>query len=886
MGVRARNLAALFADVRTRTIIIITAIILISGVIIGYVIYRSRIEQAPSQAQLVGAPGEIQSIPGSFNPTAQYAKLQEEQNQKNAQEAERTGGSAIPTIIGATRTTQGQFNPNQPSGQPWQSGLSFSSLSRVEQTNFTPKDIALNNLKNSGCSPSDLAKARQLGATPEELRAAGCSAEQLLKAGYNPNILQKAGFSACDLVGNNNMSPQALKNAGYSAGELRAVGFNPCQLKHAGYTPAEMLKAGITPEELKGVGFTPQQIAAAGGAAEMAQPTFENLPSGVTAAALKTAGCDPAAVQRARLEGVNASAMREIGCNPSELKSGGYTAGQLKDAGYTPGELAKAGFTPEQLRQAGYTAPELLNAGFTPNELAKAGYTPEEIRQAQAGYVPGQAVSLPPGVTLANLRSAGCDPAAIAKARAEGVSAAAMREVGCNPSNLRAGGYTAKQLKDAGYSAGQLAKAGYTPAELHQAGYTAKQLKAAGFTPEELRRAGYTANDLKDAGYTPAELHKAGYTANELRSAGFTPEEMKNAGYTPAELKNAGYTAQQLRDAGFMPSQLRNVGYSPQELAAAGITTPLQPTQPTIQTPAVSSIPSAEGGGRSPAVSAAEAQQQVQIQQQQTQQMQQQVQGDMQTQVGQLFAAWKPSTQKYEEAEKETEAGGVATGEGGGAGVNEEGGALASRAPPLVKAGTIMFAVLDTAVNSDEPGPILATIVQGKLKGAKLLGRMTTFPPNGLKVMLNFELMTLPRYPESIEIDAVAIDPDTARTAISSYTNHHFLLRYGSLFAASFLEGYGQAFLQSGQTVISTPAALTTVSPQLSGAGKVYVALGNVGNKFGSALEDIVDTPPTVHVYSGTGLGILFMKDLEPPGSATPLEPPPPVPLTPPAPIQ
>ena len=50
MGVRARNLAALFADVRTRTIIIITAIILISGVTIGYVIYRSRIEQAPSQA--------------------------------------------------------------------------------------------------------------------------------------------------------------------------------------------------------------------------------------------------------------------------------------------------------------------------------------------------------------------------------------------------------------------------------------------------------------------------------------------------------------------------------------------------------------------------------------------------------------------------------------------------------------------------------------------------------------------------------------------------------------------------------------------------------------------------------------------------------------------
>ncbi len=136
----------------------------------------------------------------------------------------------------------------------------------------------------------------------------------------------------------------------------------------------------------------------------------------------------------------------------------------------------------------------------------------------------------------------------------------------------------------------------------------------------------------------------------------------------------------------------------------------------------------------------------------------------------------------------------------------------------------------------------------------------------------------MPRYPESFRVEAVAIDQDTARTGLSSYTNNHYLLRYGSLFAASFLEGYGQAFLQSGQTVINGLGTLTSISPQLSPAGKVYVALGNVGNKFGSVLENVVDMPPTVHVYAGTGIGILFTADLDAPPTETAAAPLTPVP--------
>src|SRR5205085_12065562 len=60
---------------------------------------------------------------------------------------------------------------------------------------------------------------------------------------------------------------------------------------------------------------------------------------------------------------------------------------------------------------------------------------------------------------------------------------------------------------------------------------------------------------------------------------------------------------------------------------------------------------------------------------------------------------------------------------------------------PLIKAGTILFGVLDTAVDSDYPDtPVMVTIVQGPMKGAKLLGKLNLAQGKD-KVSLNFTLM-------------------------------------------------------------------------------------------------------------------------------------------------
>ena len=174
--------------------------------------------------------------------------------------------------------------------------------------------------------------------------------------------------------------------------------------------------------------------------------------------------------------------------------------------------------------------------------------------------------------------------------------------------------------------------------------------------------------------------------------------------------------------------------------------------------------------------------------------------------------------------------------------------------------------MIDTSVNTDEPGPILATIVYGKLKGAKLIGSFT-LPSNADKMVISFNTMSVPGAQKSTSINAYAIDPNTARTALSSRTNHHYLLRYGSLFASSFLEGFGNAFQSANTTVtIGGTAGGDNVTVQ-NGIGRstlenAVIGMATLGKSWGQFAQQQFNTPATVEVYSGTPMGILFTQDL------------------------
>ncbi len=523
-----------------------------------------------------------------------------------------------------------------------------------------------------------------------------------------------------------------------------------------------------------------------------------------------TKNCNVEELRRARLAGVKAEELRCKGCSAAALRAAGYTAGELLNAGFSAKDLKDAGFSAEELRAAGLSASDLAKAGFTPAELAAAGFSTAELTQAGLSEI-----------------AKNCNVDAIRQARAKGMTALQIRKMGCS----------------------------------------AAAMKAAGFTAAELKAAGFTAGELKQAGFTAGDLAKAGFSAAELRDAGFSAADLKNAGFTPDQLRAAGFSEGELVRAGFSPVEI-----NPPAPAAVAQTTPVIPPV-TTATPLPSQglsavVPISDDQAASlAALEKIQKRQAQQLSQQQRAEQLSQLSAAMTAQATQLFSSWTPPpTQLVIKAvEPQPQAGTTSTTTTQVSGT--AGGKLAEMGKPpgvIIKAGTVMYGVLDTSINSDEKSPILATVVQGELKGAKLVG---SFDRVDKKVLVSFKTLNIPGVPNSVSVDAVAIDPDTARTALASDVDNHYLLRYGGLFASSFLTGLGQAISQSGSQQSTGSGGTIVTYDELDPGQKALVALGQVGTQYAAVLGSSFTKPPTIYVDSGSGVGILFMSDATIPAS-------------------
>ena len=974
MAGKKENIKALFSNTRTRVIILFTLALLVIAIIIGVVRINSSLSPSGrSAADLRSSPGDIQSVPGSQNPTAQYASLQQAQNVAQARQASKSGSSAIPTIIRTRAFGEGIESVGPQEGE---GGAGFETLSREDDAG-AQKSLWIQSLKESNCSKSSVDKVVSQGAVLADLKSA-CTCVQLKDNGYKFSDLEKT--CSCKDLKAAGYNARQMKDAGFSAGRLRECGFDACELRAAGFSAQEMKDGGYSDGELKGAGYSDKEIAEATG-----------LPAGITADDVRKAGCQVDALRKLRAAGVSAAAVRHMsGCSAAQLKAAGYTAQELKNAGFSAADLLKAGFSPSDLKNAGFSARDLLNAGLTPSELSAAGYSDAELKAAEA--------ELPPSMTPDDVKNAGCDVAALKRERLAGVSALlihkyagcsaqmlkaagftdgdlpnagftpeqiksagamplqvnnaggsddAIRAVGCDPKKLHElflkgvsakrihdlNGCSAAALKSAGFDARQLAAAGFTPQELLAAGFTpqqllqagmspsgvlaagrtadcsvtslraahalgvsaatikqtlgcsAKQMKDAGYTAAELKNAGFTAAELKNAGFSAQDLKNAGFSAKELGAAGFSAQELKAAGFSAAQLKEAGFSAAQLKAAGFSADELQKAGFSAKELKEAGFSMP--GLAAVVKAPGVPSavvaIPSLSGqtAEQSTSSQVANAKQlQDILKKQQSQMADQRFQQQIQQRASVMLSAANQSIQEWKNSPTQAYFGGTAlkSAGGGAARASSEGeesqipaqpfgGGTSASGHGLIKAGDVLFAVLDTSVNSDEPGPILATIVSGKLNGAKLIGSFN-LPSNASKMVITFNTMSVPGAAKTTSINAYAIDPNTARTALASRANHHYLSRYGALFASTFLEGFGNAFQSANTTVTIGGTGNMQNTTVQNGIGRstlenAVIGLATLGKSWGQVAQQNINEPTTVDLYSGTGIGVLFTQDLQ-----------------------
>ena len=104
MKLQFKNMIYLFKNIRTRSIIIVTACILIFGFLYGFMrLTNKKIAVENTSIQLKETP-DIDSVPGGLKnpPSADYQRLQAQQNLEQAAIAEKTGASVIDKLAGST----------------------------------------------------------------------------------------------------------------------------------------------------------------------------------------------------------------------------------------------------------------------------------------------------------------------------------------------------------------------------------------------------------------------------------------------------------------------------------------------------------------------------------------------------------------------------------------------------------------------------------------------------------------------------------------------------------------------------------------------------------------------------------------------------------------
>lgn len=184
-----------------------------------------------------------------------------------------------------------------------------------------------------------------------------------------------------------------------------------------------------------------------------------------------------------------------------------------------------------------------------------------------------------------------------------------------------------------------------------------------------------------------------------------------------------------------------------------------------------------------------------------------------------------------------------------------------------VRAGDQLYATLDTAINSDEAGPVIATVRQpGPFQGARLIGQMS-MGQDAKAVGVQFTAMAVPGEKATRSINAWAVDPNKDnRAALATDVDNHYLSNGAKIFIGSFLAGYSDGLLRGGQneSVVSNGTTTVVQKDAYTDRQLIEIGVGNVGRTVSQNLSQGSTRRRTVKVAAGIDIGVLFLQDAAP----------------------
>jgi type IV secretion system protein VirB10 len=173
----------------------------------------------------------------------------------------------------------------------------------------------------------------------------------------------------------------------------------------------------------------------------------------------------------------------------------------------------------------------------------------------------------------------------------------------------------------------------------------------------------------------------------------------------------------------------------------------------------------------------------------------------------------------------------------------------------LVPQGAVLGAVMETALNSDQPGFARALTQRDVYSfdgsailipaGSRLIGQYKSGVAQGASRL--FVLWTRMIRPDgvSIELASPATD-DLGRGGIGGKVNRHYLQRFGGAILTSVLSG-----------------AITAATAARSGGSTVFVGSANQATSLATQATQNSDIPPTITTRQGQIVRVFVARDLD-----------------------
>lgn len=173
----------------------------------------------------------------------------------------------------------------------------------------------------------------------------------------------------------------------------------------------------------------------------------------------------------------------------------------------------------------------------------------------------------------------------------------------------------------------------------------------------------------------------------------------------------------------------------------------------------------------------------------------------------------------------------------------------------LVEGGRTYYGRLLIEANSDAPARVSAEILQGPVKGGRVIGSQRVIRD---AMVISFDKLEFGG--GTYAIDAVAVDPATNTVALRDDVDHHYFERIVLPAAAAFVAGLGQAISLPATSVVSTGVSISTQSSRTTLAEKLAGGAGAAANATSQVLQqEAAQTPTTVRNRANLPIGIHFI---------------------------